>query len=51
MKISILQKKIADYFDVPVTYFFDDMDTKIQTIGMVFNMIKYILKDRINKES
>ena len=46
MKVSTLQK-IADYFDVPVTYFFDDIDTKNQTIDLVFDTLKGIVREKI----
>ena len=46
MKVSTLQK-IADYFDVPITYFFDDIDTKNQTVDLVFEMLKGIVKEKI----
>ncbi|MDR0815770.1 MAG: helix-turn-helix domain-containing protein [Bacteroidales bacterium] len=47
MKISTLQK-IADYFDVPITYFLDDTDTKRQTVDLVFDALKDIVKEKIN---
>jgi len=46
MKVSTLQK-IADYFDVPITYFFDDLDTKNQTVDLVFETLKGIVKEKI----
>jgi len=46
MKVSTLQK-IADYFNVPVTYFFDDIDTKGQTVDLVFDTLKGIVKEKI----
>jgi len=46
MKVSTLQK-IADYFDVPITYFFDDIDTKNQTVDLVFDTLKGIVKEKI----
>jgi len=46
MKVSTLQK-IADYFDVPITYFFDDIDTKNQTVDLVFDALKGIVKEKI----
>ena len=46
MKVSTLQK-IADYFDVPITYFFEDIDTKGQTVDLVFDTLKGIVKDKI----
>ena len=46
MKVSTLQK-IADYFNVPITYFFDDIDTKNQTVDLVFDALKGIVKEKI----
>jgi len=46
MKVSTLQK-IADYFEVPITYFFDDIDTKNQTVDLVFDTLKGIVKEKI----
>jgi len=46
MKVSTLQK-IADYFDVPITFFFDDIDTKNQTVDLVFDTLKGIVKEKI----
>jgi len=46
MKVSTLQK-IADYFDVPVTYSFDDIDTKNQTVDLVFDTLKGIVKEKL----
>jgi len=46
MKVSTLQK-IADYFDVPITYFFDDIDAKNQTVDLVFDALKGIVKEKI----
>ena len=51
MKVSTLQK-IADFFEVPITYFFDD-DTddidarKNQAIDLVFDTLKDIVKDKV----
>ena len=50
MKVSTLQK-IADYFEVPITYFFDDDDSidaiKNQTVDLVFDALKGIVKEKI----
>ena len=46
MKVSTLQK-IADYFNVPITYFFDDIDTRSQTVDLVFDTLKDVVKERI----
>ena len=46
MKISTLQK-MADYFDVPITYFFEDLDTKNQTVDLIFETLKGIVKEKI----
>ena len=46
MKVSTLQK-IADYFDVPITFFFDDIDAKNQTVDLVFETLKKIVKEKI----
>ena len=46
MKVSTLQK-IADYFNVPITYFFDDIDTRSQTIDLVFEKLKETVKEKI----
>ena len=46
MKVSTLQK-IADYFDVPIINFFDDIDTKNQTVDLVFDTLKGIVKEKI----
>ena len=50
MKISTLQK-IADFFKVPITYFFDDDDDidtrKNQTVDLVFDTLKDIVKEKI----
>jgi len=50
MKVSTLQK-IADYFEVPVTYFFDDDDSidaiKNQTVDLVFDALKGVVKEKI----
>jgi transcriptional regulator with XRE-family HTH domain len=46
MKVSTLQR-IADYFEVPITYFFDDLDSKGQTVDFVFDTLKVIVKEKI----
>jgi len=47
MKVSTLQK-IADFFEVPVTYFFDDEDdARNQTVDSVFDTLKGIVKEKI----
>ena len=50
MKVSTLQK-IADFFEVPITYFFDDDDDisnrKNQTVDLVFDTLKGIVKEKI----
>lgn len=48
MKVSTLQK-VADFFEVPITYFFDDDmdDYRSQTIDLVFDTLKDIVKEKI----
>ena len=51
MKVSTLQK-IAVYFEVPITYFFEDDDDiearNNQTVDLVFDTLKGIVKEKIN---
>jgi transcriptional regulator with XRE-family HTH domain len=49
MKISTLQK-IADYFHVPITYFLDDIDSQNQTVDLIFDTLKKIVKEQINAQ-
>ena len=50
MKISTLQK-IADYFEVPITYFFDDDDDidarNNKAVDLVFDALKGVVKEKI----
>jgi len=48
MKVSTLQK-IADFFEVPITYFFDEenVDARNQTVDLVFDALKDIVKKKI----
>ena len=53
MKVSTLLR-IAKFFEVPVTYFFDNEDyydqRKNQTVDLVFDVLKDIVKEKIDSK-